>query len=226
MDAGEGMEDAGKGEEDAGKGKEDAGEGKERAEEGKTKGKKTMMPIAKKMEIIKFWNAQPVGKRDSNTRAAYPESVKCDGQVGRWIGASKKYGWAHMPQGVARKSAETRNWFRFSDNQQAPLKGKQSHLPVEVLIDCDKVLLSRVRACTTFAELNEDLKRKSIWKLLKESTDRYNQRVERVNEERKKANEELQELWNKGSISPEEAKEAYLKPMAAVRRFGGEEDEI
>ena len=176
------------------------------------KGKNCCVSIAKKLEVVRFYESLPssVRRREEVVMRRFPESLSASGQLGRWRSAATKSHWKHLPLDVAMKSKELPNWARRSlDIKTCKARDPGWFFPVELQIAYDQVLVSRVHGMTSGADARELLRSKNILIGLQSERERYNKRVDKTNEKIQEHNSELWSRWEKGEISIEEAEESH-----------------
>jgi len=124
-------------------------------------GKKGCLTIFKKLEILDYHASlgDLVTAKVVNVQRRFPESVSHWCQIGWWKRRAEQQYWKCLPVDVQKKYREVPNYLRTA-MRVSDAKGQRldCFLPLELQIEFDKMLTSRVQGCTSVKQVREMLK--------------------------------------------------------------------
>ena len=145
---------------------------------------------------------------EAQTMAAFPASLKAQGQLGRWRRSSILHHWNYLPMSIAERAKEIPNWLKLSMHQEKQ-KGRTSSwfIPMPLQIQYDKVLNSRVNHCSSQQQIKEVLLTRHVMRGMQDVLDEYNQSQKVSNSKIDRKNTATYQAWEEGKITDDQAKD-------------------
>ena len=173
------------------------------------------------MQVVNFERKLPATctAREQVTMNAFPESLTAQGMLGRWKRSAKLRCWHLVPVDIATRVKEIPNWLKSSLQLQGRKGKPEDHvLPMELMVEYDKVLNSRVNGLTKQSDIREALRRKNIVIGMSSLINRYNKRVALMNVKIDEKNTKLYNEWKEGNVNAQQAKDREFESASCIDR--------